>query len=412
MNIGVIGMDLNPPLNEGIKNTVYEIYKRIIKRGIEVLLITRGMLNGMKQPHHNNMEVLEYEGLKIYPIPIKQGTIYTHLTGAPSFIATLPIYLRKICDRTPIELFHVHTSFATVNSFIALQLKSLFILERPKVVITQYSSICNPYVFGEFDFKSLLVPLLMNYKILKCMPADLVITLNKRARYSFKKHFAKKVAWFPHIAVDTERFKPDKKCEMIIRSELSIDDETIVLLYAGDLTPTRGVEFFISIVKYFAKHYQVKGLIPLKDSNVNINRYNYVTSLLKKSGIEKYVEILSYRDDINCIINSSNIVIMPLRNNYGFMDLPRFLLEAMSCGKPVITTTVGAITDVLYNWVNGVLCEPDDLKCFITSVKTLIENPSLRYNLGENARKTILETFDAKKVSDKLLWIYINLMEK
>lgn len=404
-------MDLIPPLNEGIKNTVYEIYKRIIKRGAEVLLITKYIFNDRNQIG-KDIKLLEQEGLKIFFIPVKQGTANTHITGAHSFIVRLPVYLKRICKHERIEIFHIHTSFATINSFIAFQLKSFFRFKNPRVVISQYSSSFNPYVFGTFDLKSLLVPMLMNSTTLKYAPADLVITFSKKSCYIHKQYSANRVIWFPHIAIDTEKFKPDNKLRRDIRSELSIDDETIVLLYAGDLTPSRGLDLFIGVVKHLVRFYPVKGLIPLKDRNVKTLRYNHIISLLKKSEINKYFDILGYRKDINGIINSSDIVIMPLRNNYGFMDIPRFLLEAMSCNKPVITTSVGAIADVIHNWINGVICKPDDLKSLILATKTLIDNPSLRCTLGKNARKTILEIFEAEKVSDRLFKIYINLIEK
>ncbi|MEM2078852.1 MAG: glycosyltransferase family 4 protein [Thermosphaera sp.] len=413
LSIGVIGTDLNPPLNEGIKNTVHEIYRRMARKGIEVLLITKGWSREEQSTCLNDMESTEYGGLKICSIPVvKHRSAYSHLTGAPSFITVLPLYLKSIYARLPIDIFHIHTSFATLNSLIAFQIKSLFEFKDSRIVVTQYSSTFSPYVFGEFDLKSLIVPLLSSHVSLEYAPADLIITLSKRVRNALKRHFAKRVIWFPHIAIDTEKFKPDKKCRNKIRDELSIDDETIVLLYAGDLTPTRGIEFFIDVIRYAIRSYRypIKGLIPLKDINTRLDKYNYIMGLLRSNGIDRHVEILGYREDINCVINSSDIVLMPLRKNYGFMDLPRFLLEAMSCGKPVVTTTVGAIAESLNSWINSVLCKPDDLKCFILTVRNLIENHTLRNEIGMNARRTIMEVYNAEKVSDRLYRIYNMLL--
>ncbi|MEM4005534.1 MAG: glycosyltransferase family 4 protein, partial [Desulfurococcaceae archaeon] len=361
LSIGVIGTDLNPPLNEGIKNTVHEIYGRMARKGVEVLLITKGWSREEQSTCLNDMGLTEYGGLKICSIPVvKQHSAYSHLTSVPSFITMLPLYLKSIYARLPIDIFHIHTSFAALNSLIAFQIKSLFEFRSSKIVITQYSSTCNPYVFGKFDFKSLIVPLLSSHVSLEYTPADLIITLSKRVRNALERRFVRRVIWFPHIAIDTEKFKPDKKCKDRIRDEFSIDDETIVLLYAGDLTPTRGIEFFISVIKHVIRSYRypIKGLIPLKDISTRPDKYNYIMDLLRSNGIDRHVKILGYREDISCVINSSDIVLMPLRKNYGFMDLPRFLLEAMSCGKPVVTTTVGAIAESLNSWINSVLCEP------------------------------------------------------
>ncbi len=412
--IGVVGTDLSPPFNEGIKNTVYELYRRIIREGFNILLITKGT----SRQQHLCYTIDRSNGeLRLCVIPVtKKGSTHTHLTGAYEFIMTLPVYLREIYRYSDnIEIFHIHTSFPAINSLIAFQVKTGFKTKTPRIIATQYSTATSPYLFGKTDLKYLFTPILTNPISLAYSFIDLIILLNRKACQNLKKYFARRVIWFPHVAIDTEKFKPDKKCRDHFRDYLSLDDETILLLYAGDLTPSRGLEFFISTIKYTlkkSKKYKVRGLIPLKDRDMKIDRYKYIVDLIRSSRVENYVEILGYREDIDHLINSSDIVIMPLRKDYGFMDIPRFLLEAMSCGKPVITSTVGAIDEVLYNWVNGILCEPENLECIITSLDLLIEDPILRHKIGANARRTVLEIFDADKICRTLLRIYYSLMER
>jgi len=78
--------------------------------------------------------------------------------------------------------------------------------------------------------------------------------------------------------------------------------------------------------------------------------------------------------------------------------LPLSLLEAAACRLPIITTPVGAISDVFTHQENALLQEPGDTKTLSTHIQQLISNPSLREELGQAARNT------AEQYSWKSIW--------
>ena len=82
------------------------------------------------------------------------------------------------------------------------------------------------------------------------------------------------------------------------------------------------------------------------------------------------------------------------------------LLEAMSCGKPVIASGIGGITDIVADRKNGLLVPPADAEALGRAIKTLAQHDGLRRQLGRAARKTVDEKFNWDKIVDDLLRLY------
>lgn len=69
------------------------------------------------------------------------------------------------------------------------------------------------------------------------------------------------------------------------------------------------------------------------------------------------------------------------------------LLEAMSCGLPVVATGVGGALDMIRHGINGILVPPGDTAALSDALIKLLGNESLALRLGKEARKTIEERY-------------------
>ncbi len=93
------------------------------------------------------------------------------------------------------------------------------------------------------------------------------------------------------------------------------------------------------------------------------------------------------------ILNGSLMFVLPSR----YEGHPKVLLEAMSCGLPVIGADVPGIREVVRHMENGYLCDttPGSIRRAVTA---LLDDPALRGRMGNEARKFVLENCSLDRV--------------
>jgi glycosyltransferase involved in cell wall biosynthesis len=76
---------------------------------------------------------------------------------------------------------------------------------------------------------------------------------------------------------------------------------------------------------------------------------------------------------------------------------PFVILEAMSCGAPVVYTKYPPGPEIIDDGVNGLLADPASPEDFSEKISRILDNPSFSYQLGENARRRVVEQFSVDK---------------
>jgi glycosyltransferase involved in cell wall biosynthesis len=103
------------------------------------------------------------------------------------------------------------------------------------------------------------------------------------------------------------------------------------------------------------------------------------------------------------VLNTGGIFVLPSL----FEGNPKALLEAMSCGLPVVATDVEGNREVVRHGVTGYLCEDTSAAAIRRGIETLAKDRDLRAELGRNAREFIEKEY----ALDVLLEREIGLLE-
>jgi glycosyltransferase involved in cell wall biosynthesis len=92
-------------------------------------------------------------------------------------------------------------------------------------------------------------------------------------------------------------------------------------------------------------------------------------------------------------IVNAKVLVLPSQSE----GLPRVIIEAMTCGTPVIATRVGGIPEVLQSGENGYLIEPNDIHGLSVALKTVLSaDESALNHLTQLARQTAQATFSTQ----------------
>jgi glycosyltransferase involved in cell wall biosynthesis len=203
--------------------------------------------------------------------------------------------------------------------------------------------------------------------------------------------------------IDTVHFCQNREYKTVIREKYGIKDNEILMMTLGTLNMEKGHHIAIEVLSLVKQNFpDIKLMI--------VGTGEYQTMLKEKihaAGLDNDVILSGFVDNYETVkyYNAADLYLMPTLRVEG---LPFVLLEAMSCGKPVVASRIGGNTSVISDGENGFLSEPGDVEQLTRQVQAIIENDKLAERLSSSARKTILDGFSA----DKMIDATIDVMEK
>lgn len=127
----------------------------------------------------------------------------------------------------------------------------------------------------------------------------------------------------------------------------------------------------------------------------------------KELGLEKNIEILGWvrGGQKKSLFDEAAIYVLPSYNE----GLPMGILEAMSVGLPVISTTIGGIPDAIDSGKDGILIEPGDIDGLVHAIERLLHDADFRQEMGNAAREKVVHKFSTEKVVPQLEKLYREL---
>jgi glycosyltransferase involved in cell wall biosynthesis len=123
----------------------------------------------------------------------------------------------------------------------------------------------------------------------------------------------------------------------------------------------------------------------------------------QKSGL---VEWWGHREDMPNVLASAQIVVLPSYRE----GLPKVLLEAAACGRPVVATDVPGCREVVQDGSNGFLVPPKDSVSLCQALAKLLQDPALRARMGAQGREMVVKEFSVGRISRETLNLYHELL--
>lgn len=117
---------------------------------------------------------------------------------------------------------------------------------------------------------------------------------------------------------------------------------------------------------------------------------------------EGVVEVLGHRTDIDRIWADSHIAVLASYRE----GMPRSLLEAAACGRPLVAADVPGCRSLVEDGANGLLVPPSDAAGLADAIERLAQAPELRRRLGVEARRRIETTYADTVILKHFLSLY------
>jgi glycosyltransferase involved in cell wall biosynthesis len=256
-----------------------------------------------------------------------------------------------------------------------------------------------PYIDGvEAKIRRILFyPMVMQH--LAAWGMDRVITVSEDAAAEIHNSF--KVPYsrirVVYNGVDTDKFR-------IAGGNGAGKERGRLVVVANTRDRKKGVIYLLRAMRLLRRELDVK--LTIVDQGLPDNEYT--PSLARRLGLDGCVEFtgrVSTEELVKHYTRAEVAVVPSLYEGFGFPAA-----EAMACGVPVVSTTAGALPEVVGDDGCGILVPPRDPGAIAVAVKRLLADEGLRREMGERGRGRVEQLFSWRAAAEKMLEVYREVM--
>jgi len=228
---------------------------------------------------------------------------------------------------------------------------------------------------------------------------DVLITINKEDFTLAQKSIrADKVCYIPGVGIDLNEFGSSAIERSQKRSEIGVPENAFLLFSTGELNWNKNHQVVVRALSKLNRkdvHYAIAG---------QGDQYDNLLALSEELGVSDQLHLLGFRSDMRDLYNCADIFVFP-----SFREgLSVSLMEAMSCGLPIVCSNIRGNMDLVEECLGGYLVEPHNSDAFSEKILILLENDELRTEFGsfnrENVKKCAVEN-----VNEMMREIYLSI---
>jgi len=199
---------------------------------------------------------------------------------------------------------------------------------------------------------------------------------------------------FVTLACENRRYAKD---DILTEFGIKTGDWRIIST-AGRLDYLKGIDFFVEMASGLRKRrvnakFLIAGAGP---------RLKHLKTKAQNLSINKDIRFLGELEDIEKLFFITDIFVLPTLSE----GCSNVILEAMTMGLPVVTTSIEANKELIENHTSGLLVEPKNPDALAEAVLELINNPDEAKTLGENARRKVESQFSTRKIVKQYEQLY------
>jgi glycosyltransferase involved in cell wall biosynthesis len=199
------------------------------------------------------------------------------------------------------------------------------------------------------------------------------------------------------------------------REEFGLADDCIAIGIIGRLVPVKNHIFFLQglqkvlagtgrpVKAFIIGDGESRKSIELEASGLGIS---FTTQLQNKH--PHPLVFTSWRTDVDTVCAGLDIIALTSLNE----GTPVSLIEAQAAGKPVVSTRVGGISDVVQEGKSALLSEIGEVEEFGNNLLRLVNDDALRLAFSQTGRDFVLQKFGYKRLVKDMSELYYELLDR
>lgn len=325
-----------------------------------------------------------------------EGTLVVHRTfslrkslhqaglfGAATYLASALQRLRRLLRTNHFDVFHFY--FALPTGLLALYVH--YRHKRPYVVSLRGSD-----VSGYDNTRWYLRPLHWLLSPLTGM------ILNNAAYVTALSRNLRALEDSGHPDLDIQVIGNGIDRSLFPRNNRPKAHQNIRLICVCRIVRRKGLDYLLDAMSELANDGVTLDIVGTGECAADIHRS------IRRLNLENSVRMVGYipREQLHEHYNEADIFVLPsLSESFG-----QVLLEAMSCGLPIIASRVGGIPETVRESAGGILVEPASSQAIVGAVRQLSVNPDLREKMGEFNAELARTEYQWSGIADKYEELY------
>lgn len=210
-----------------------------------------------------------------------------------------------------------------------------------------------------------------------------------------------------HAPVDTDVFSPDR-CACHVPKAKVESVRTIDIVTVSGLNPTKGLEYFVQMAITL---YRLDNRVRFKVAGAELTSHREyaakVKAMVQESGLPDHIiSFLGLVDDVPALLCTADVCVFSSISEAS----PTSVWEALSMGKPVVTTDVGSVAQYIKDGHSGFIVPVRDVAGLVDKALLLINDSNLRISIGAAARLLAKEQLDISIAARRHADIYNKLL--
>ncbi len=343
-----------------------ELGKALATRGHEIHFITYALPQRLAHIEEN----LFFHEVSVNTYPLFEF---------PPYSLALTSKMVDVVQHTELDLLHVH--YAIPHATSAVQAKDILATSGIRIPVMTTLHGTDITLVGQDPSYAPVVTHSINR-------SDGVTAVSEYLRNETLEQFrvTKDIRVIPNF-VDTSRFRRQHKQHF---KDVLCPDGEKVIVHVSNFRPVKRA---CEVVRIFA-HLLDRGL-PLKLILVGDGPDRIPAEVLARElGAYQHCRFLGKQDPVEEILSIADLFLMPS----GSESFGLAALEAMACGVPVLTSSVGGLPELNIDGETGFLCDLDDNEAFVDRAAAILSDDDLHDRMSAAARARAVDTFDITKI--------------
>ena len=299
--------------------------------------------------------------------------------------------LARLIAREKPDIVHTHTVKAGFVGRLAARLCGV-----PIIIHTFHGHVFHGY-FGRLKSRAFVY-----LERLLARLSDLIVTVNEQQRRELIDYGIAPPDKIRTVLLGLElrELANDGADPAIMRRKWGVPLEAPLVGIVARLVPVKGHELFLDAAAELHRSRPDASFVLMGDGERRVEIEAYAAKL------DAPVVFAGWETDQRAVYAALDVVCLTSLNEGS----PLTLIEAMTAGKPVVSTAAGGVVDLIHHEDNGLLVRERDPRAFSQAIQRLLDDPSLAAAIGKRGRESVYPLYDVSRLVRDIRAIYAELL--